>query len=62
MVFKQVEKIIQADGWRLVRITGSHYQYKKVGYESTVEVPNYNEKNLSAGTMKNLERITGLSF
>lgn len=62
MVFKQVEKIIKADGWRLVRITGSHYQYKKAGYASTIEVPDHNEKNLSAGVMKNLEKITGLSF
>lgn len=62
MVFKQVEKIIRADGWKLVRITGSHYQYEKAGYESTIEVPNHNEKDLSAGVMKNLEKITGLSF
>ncbi len=62
MVFKKVEKIIKADGWKLVRITGSHYQYKKAGCVDTVVIPNHNSKDLSIGVIKSLEKITGLSF
>ena len=60
--FKTIEKKIVADGWTLVRITGSHYQYKKQGCMPTVVIPNHNGRDLSIGVIKNLERITGLSL
>lgn len=62
MVFKKVEKIIIADGWKLIRIIGSHYQYQKPGSEFTLVIPNHNGKDLSIDVMKNLEKVTGLSL
>lgn len=60
--FRNIEKKITADGWVLVRISGSHYQYKKIGSLLTVVIPNHNGKDLSIGVIKNLEKITGLSL
>lgn len=60
--FKNIERKITADGWTLVRITGSHYQYKKAGSPLTVVVPNHSGRDVSIGVIKNLEKITGLSL
>lgn len=62
MVFTKIEKIIMTDGWKLVRIIGSQYQYQKAGCELTLVIPNLNDKALSIDIVKNLEKITGLSL
>ena len=62
MSFRQVEKIITKNNWKLVRVLGSHYQYKKPGCNQTAVIPNHGSRDLSIGVLKNLEKITGLSF
>ncbi len=62
MSFRQIEKKVTNDGWVLVRILGSHYQYKKAGCDKLVVIPNHGEKDISIGVLKNLEKITGLSL
>lgn len=62
MNFKKIEKIILADGWVLVRVCGSHYQFKKPGVEKNVVIPNHGNKDISIGVLKNLEKVTGLSL
>ena len=62
MNFKKIEKIILADGWVLVRVCGSHYQFKKSGVEKNVVIPNHGNKDISIGVLKNLEKTTGLSL
>lgn len=52
----------QADNWILIRVHGSHYQYRKVGISHTVIIPNHNGKDLSIGVVKDLEKKTGLSL
>lgn len=60
MNFRKVHKIITADGWKLIRIVGSHYQYQKSGCRSIV-VPRHSG-DLSIGVIRQLEKITGLSL
>ena len=60
--FRSIEKKITADGWVLVRISGSHYQYKKVGVSANAVSPFHRGKAVSIGVIKSLERITGLSL
>ena len=36
--FKKIEKIIVADGWVLVRVNGSHYQYKHPVNPNTIKI------------------------
>ena len=62
MDFRHVEKMITADGWKLIRIAGSHYQYKKESVPYNVTLPNHGSKSISIGVIKNLEKITGLSL
>ncbi|MDD6325041.1 MAG: type II toxin-antitoxin system HicA family toxin [Lachnospiraceae bacterium] len=62
MTFREIEKILRADNWTLIRVTGSHYQYRKVGVANAVVVPNHNGKDISIGVVKDLEKKTGLSL
>lgn len=62
--FKAIEKKLKANGWELVRISdGSHYQYKHAEVETIATLPYHgNNKDIRIGTLKNLEKQTGLSL
>lgn len=44
MNFKQMEKIIKADGWILKSIQGSHNQYVHPSKPGKVTIPNHGKK------------------
>lgn len=58
--FRTIEQKITADGWVLIRITGSHFQFKKEGVPKTVVLPNHGRRNISISVLKQLEKTTGL--
>lgn len=60
--FKNIEKKMVTNGWFLVRINGSHHQYKHPINPNTITIPNHSNKDLSVNILKNLEKITGLSL
>ena len=41
MRFREIEKIILDDGWILVDVRGSHYQYKHPTKPGKVTIPNH---------------------
>lgn len=57
--YKEVVKILLNNGYVLVRISGSHEIYVKDGIACPVKC---NKKDIPAGTLANIKRITGLSF
>lgn len=60
--FKNIEKKMVTNGWFLVRVSGSHYQYKHPTNKNTITIPNHSGKDLSVSILKNLEKMTGLSL
>lgn len=62
MKFREIEKILRSNNWKLVRVTGSHHQFRKVGIPYAVVVPNHNGKDLSIGVVKDLEKKIGISL
>ena len=58
----KIEKIIVTNGWVLVRVNGSHYQYQHPDNPNTITIPRHKGKDLSIGVIKNLEKLTGLSL
>lgn len=60
--FKKVEKMLKKDGWRVVRVAGSHYQFRKEGCCSTVTVPCHSGKSISLNVIKSIEKQSGLSL
>ena len=62
MNFKQIENIITKNKWKLIRILGSNYQYRKAGHPDFIIIPNYGDYDIPTDVVKNLEKTTGLSL
>jgi len=62
MNYRDAKKILNANGWVLVRSNGSHHLFEKAGEERKANMPKHGSKDLSIGVIKDLEKVTGLSF
>jgi predicted RNA binding protein YcfA (HicA-like mRNA interferase family) len=58
---KYLCKILEQHGWRLQRISGSHYIYEKDGVEAIAVVPVHANRDMRIGTLKTILRATGLT-
>ena len=58
---KEIIKILEKNGWKLKRVSGSHYRYTKEGFPP-VTIPLHGTKDLKIGTVKSIERDTGLKL
>jgi predicted RNA binding protein YcfA (HicA-like mRNA interferase family) len=52
-------KMIEADGWYEVRITGSHHHFKHPTKKGLVTIP-HPKKDLPSGTVKSILKQAGL--
>lgn len=59
MTFREIEKILKADGWYLKNAKGSHYQYKHPIKKGKVTVPNH-RGDLDKKTAKTILKQAGL--
>ncbi|MFT4063148.1 type II toxin-antitoxin system HicA family toxin [Paraburkholderia sp.] len=55
----EVVKLIQADGWQLVRISGSHHHFRHAGKHGLVTIP-HPKKDLPPGTLNSILKQAGL--
>jgi len=53
-------KMLEADGWRLERQSGSHRQYRHPGKPGTVTVAGKAGEDVPPGTLGNILRQAGL--
>lgn len=58
MKSRELIKIIQADGWYLIRVTGSHHHFKHDD-KPLVTIP-HPKKDLPKGTIKSILKQAGL--
>ena len=58
---REVIKILQENGWELKRIEGNHYIFKKDNVRNVVVVP-ISRNDVKIGTLKNIERKSGIKF
>jgi predicted RNA binding protein YcfA (HicA-like mRNA interferase family) len=56
-----VIRAIEADGWVLARINGSHHHFRHPAKPGTVTIP-HPVKDLPIGTVKSIERQSGVKF
>lgn len=54
---KRFCKILEARGWRLRRVSGSHHVYAKTGVPARISVPVHGAEVLKRGLQKHLMRI-----
>ena len=53
-------RMLEEDGWRLVRVTGSHHHFKHTAKWGFVTVP-HPKKDLPIGTSKSILKAAGLN-
>lgn len=58
---REVIRALEADGWFLVRTSGSHHQYKHPTKPGTVTVK-HPDKAIPRKTLDSIERQSGLRF
>jgi len=53
-------KMIEADGWYQVRVSGSHHHFKHPNKRGLVTIP-HPKKDLPSGTVKSILKQAGLN-
>jgi predicted RNA binding protein YcfA (HicA-like mRNA interferase family) len=61
MKSRELIKILEKDGWQLVRVTGSHHQFKHHSKSGIVTVP-HPKKDIPLGTLRSIEKQAGLNI
>ena len=56
---KEIIKMIEADGWQLVRAKGSHHHFKHPTKRGLVTIP-HPKRTLPKGTVANIMKQAGL--
>jgi len=62
MKVKEVIKMIEQDGWFMVRIKGSHRQYKHHNKKGVVTIAGHLNDDLAKGTLNSVFRQAGLKY
>ena len=60
MRFREIDKLLKADGWYEVSQTGSHHQYKHPTKPGKVTVPGHGSKDIHPITLKSIMKQAGL--
>lgn len=58
---RDVIKAVEADGWFLVRVTGSHHHFRHPEKAQVVTVP-HPKADLPIGTLRAIERQSGVAL
>lgn len=62
MKVRDLIRVIQRDGWYLVRTRGSHRQYKHPMKPGLVTIPGKANDDLALGTLKSILKQAGLEL
>ena len=60
MTFKELDKVLQQNGWFQIRSRGSHFLYKHKDKSNTIAVPNHGGKDIKKGTLHSILKQAGL--
>lgn len=58
---RNIIKALEADGWALKRVTGSHHHYMHPTKSGIVTVP-HPKKDLPIGTLRSIEKTAGIKL
>ncbi len=59
---KQFAKLLEREGWRLLRINGSHHIYGKTGHDARLSVPIHGNEPLKTGLARHLAKLASISL
>jgi len=60
MNFRELKKMIKADGWRLARTKGSHYIYVHPAKSGAVVIP-FHKGDIDVKTAQSVLRLAGVT-
>lgn len=60
MKVKNVIKILEKDGWHIVRTRGSHRQFKHLSKKGLVTIAGKASDELAPGTLNSIQKQAGL--
>jgi len=60
MKVKEIIKIIEQDGWFMVRRKGSHRQFKHIDKDGLVTIAGHLNEDLAKGTLNSILKQAGL--
>ncbi|WP_421760781.1 type II toxin-antitoxin system HicA family toxin [Devosia sp.] len=55
---RKLIRLLEADGWQLVEVSGSHHQFRHPSRPGRVTVP-HPRKDISVGTVRSIYRQAG---
>jgi len=58
---KDLAKLLERNGWELLRIKGSHHIYGKPGSEIRLSVPIHGNQALKTGLLRHFIKAAGLT-
>jgi predicted RNA binding protein YcfA (HicA-like mRNA interferase family) len=58
---RTVIRLLEAAGWRLVRVTGSHHHFRHPDRPGTTTIA-HPVKDIPPGTLRSIERQSGVSL
>jgi predicted RNA binding protein YcfA (HicA-like mRNA interferase family) len=58
---KEFAKVLERNGWVLLRVQGSHHIYGKSGIADRISVPIHSNKSLKMGLLRHFLKVAGLS-
>jgi predicted RNA binding protein YcfA (HicA-like mRNA interferase family) len=57
---KSLCRLLEAHGWTLLRVTGSHHVYGKAGARTRLSVPVHGNRALKSGLQRHLLKLAGI--
>ncbi len=58
---KDFAKVLERNGWSLLRVQGSHHIYGKAGSEVRISVPIHGNHALKTGLLRHFVKMAGLT-
>ena len=58
---KRFANIVERNGWKLLRIQGSHHIYGKLGSEVRLSIPIHKNQNLKSGLQRHLMKLANIT-
>jgi predicted RNA binding protein YcfA (HicA-like mRNA interferase family) len=58
---KEFAKVLERQGWILLRVQGSHHIYGKTGSDLRLSVPIHGNQALKIGLLRHLMKVAGVS-
>ena len=58
---KDFAKVLERNGWTLLRVQGSHHIYGKSGSDIRLSVPIHRNETLKSGLFRHLMKMAGLT-